>query len=105
MSPEEKAKSVKLANEVHEAAVAAREKMVAAVAATPAGLEFLKYLHEICGQDQSSVYISPQTMTIDPMGTTFNEVRRRVYLQVRAYIPVEARRCIENPIEIKEEKK
>ncbi len=90
---------------VYLAAVAAEKaalaKTVTAVAATESGKELLKFLHRICGYDQTSLVLNRTTGEIDMAASTFNEVRRGVYLQLRPFVPVAVLRDIENPEEKK----
>jgi len=94
----------KAAHIVHAAAVAAertaQRMMVEGVASTEPGKEFLKFLHRICGYSETNLVLNRTTGEIDTVASTFNEVRRGVYLQIRPLIPTEVLREIENPFPI-----
>lgn len=81
-----------------------RKEAFAAVLATEPGKEMFKFIFDICGYDQGDLVVNQRTGLIDADGTTFNAIRRGVYLQLRAYAPVEALKQIEYKEETEEKK-
>lgn len=76
-------------------------KAVTAVLATDAGKELFKFLHQICGYDQTSIVIDLKTGNLDPEKTLYNEARRAVYIQLRNLAPKEILRDVEYSTEEK----
>lgn len=71
-------------------------KAFADVAETEAGQIVFRWMMQQCHYQVSTIVGNPQTHDINAMGTIFNEARRRFYLDLRRYIPVNIRRKIEN---------
>ena len=71
------------------------KRAVAAVAETEAGQMFFRYLHGICGYAEDNLVVGGGR--VDPVATTVNEARRRLYVQIRRYVPVEQLKKIEYP--------
>lgn len=82
-TPEEKRQE----KEATEAAVKARREhmghQVNSVLMTDAGKEVFRYLKDICGFDKPSRVVTT-IGAVDPIGTTCNDERRSIYLQLRA---------------------
>ena len=72
------------------------QKAVISISETAEGQEFFKYLLRQCSFHTSTVVGNPQSHEINIYGTLFNEARRRLYLDIRRYIPHAIRRKIEN---------
>lgn len=83
-TPEEKRQE----KEKTDAIVKARREymghQVNSVLSTEAGKEVFRYLKDICGFDKPS-RVMTATGAIDPVGTTCNDERRNIYLQLRAH--------------------
>jgi hypothetical protein len=60
------------------------------------GQYFLKYLMTVCQYQTSTLSLNPTTQEINPLALTHNEGRRRLWIHFRQFIPVGARRKIEN---------
>lgn len=71
------------------------KKVVEAVLLTDSGKELFRFLHNICGYPLSSLVVNSKDGEISPNGTTFNESRRAVYIQLRNLAPIELLREIE----------
>lgn len=84
LTPEEKrAEKAK-----EDAAIQERRKYMAhqvnSVLSTEAGKAVFKYLHDICGFAKAC-RVTTSTGAVDPIGTTCNDERRSIYLQLRAH--------------------
>lgn len=66
------------------------------IAETEEGRVVLKYLMQVCQYQVSTLSMDPQSQEINPLALVHNEARRRLYLHIRAFIPVAIRRKIEN---------
>lgn len=102
---ERDAKRIEVADKFRQAAEARRQAdraAIVSVAGTESGKAFLKYLHRICGQAESSLVLMPAEGKVSAEATLFNEAKRYVYLQVRGHVPPMALREIE--IQVTEEK-
>lgn len=71
-------------------------RAVAEIAQTEAGQIFFRWMMNSCYFQKSTIVADPTAQEINPMGTIFNESRRRVYLDIRRAIPVGLLRKIEN---------
>ena len=78
-----------------EAELKRRGKMVAAVAETDAGKEFLRFLHDLCGFAFADRVIRVDGQT-DLTATALNSERRNIYLEIRGYMSLDLRKEIEN---------
>ena len=76
-------------------------KAVAAVAETEAGVVFFKEMARTCGFHIGDIVVSPVNGLVDPVATTVNVERRRVYLHFRRMIPAAVRAKIEIEDEVK----
>lgn len=65
------------------------------VAATEAGVKFLRWLKERCFFERSTIVGNPETYEINSIGTIAHEVQRRLYLDIRRHIKPELRKKIE----------
>jgi len=72
------------------------QKAITEVAQTAEGQELFQYLMRQCHFHTSSIVGDPNTHEIMVYGTLFNEANRRIYLDLRRYIPHAIRRKIEN---------
>lgn len=72
------------------------QKAITEVAQTPEGQELFRYLLRQCNFHTSTIVGDPRSHEINIHGTLFNEARRRLYLDIRRYIPHAIRRKIEN---------
>lgn len=72
-------------------------RAVAEIAETEAGQIFFNWLMNSCYFTRSTIEADPQAREINPMGTIFNESRRRLYLDVRRGIPPSLLKKIEHP--------
>ena len=63
------------------------KRAVAEVAQTEAGQIFFNWLMHSCFFTRSTIESDPQAREINPIGTVFNESRRRLSLDVRRGIP------------------
>lgn len=106
-TPEEKRK------EKEAAAAALKERAehfkacVDKVLSSEPGREVFRYLFEICGYAKSS-RSTTSTGAIDPIGTTINDARREIYLQLRAHAEPGLLAEVEYPrknVTVKEENK
>jgi hypothetical protein len=59
------------------------------------GKRALRFLLEICGFHNVSIVGNPQTGDVHDRGTLYNEARRNVYLELRAYLSNEILRDVE----------
>ena len=83
-TPEERRIEKETARKAAEAAKAVLSNQVNSVLQTDAGKAVFRYLFGICGFDKPS-RVETSTGAIDPIGTTCNDERRSVYLQLRAH--------------------
>ncbi len=83
-TPEERRIDKEAARKAAEAAQAVFCNQVDAVLQTDAGKAVFKYLFNICGFNKPS-RVETSTGAVDPIGTTCNDERRSVYLQLRAH--------------------
>jgi len=72
------------------------QKAITEIAQTEDGQELFRYLLRQCNFHTSTIVGNPQSHEINVYGTLFNEARRRLYLDIRRYIPHAIRRKIEN---------
>jgi hypothetical protein len=72
-------------------------RAVAEIAETEAGQIFFHWMMSSCFFTRSTIEADPQAHEINPMGTIFNESRRRLYLDVRRGIPPGLLKKIEHP--------
>jgi hypothetical protein len=72
------------------------QKAVTEIAQTPEGQELFLWLLRQCHFHTSTIVGDPHSHEINVYGTLFNEARRRLYLDLRRYIPSAIRRKIEN---------
>lgn len=63
------------------------KRAVAAIAETEEGQIFFNWLMNSCFFTRSTIEADPTAREINPLGTVFNESRRRLYLDVRRGIP------------------
>lgn len=54
--------------------------------ATPHGKRTLKHIMQICGYQGVSIVGDPTTGDVHDRGTLYNEARRNIYLELRAFI-------------------
>lgn len=64
-----------------------RQEMSIEVAKIDAGIDYIRYIRDICGFEISSVNINPISGEISERNTVYNEARRSVYLELRKYLP------------------
>lgn len=64
-----------------------RQEMSVEVAKTDAGVEYLRYIRDICGFEESSINVNPLSGEISERNTLYSAARRSVYLELRKYIP------------------
>ena len=62
-------------------------RAVAEIAETESGQVFFNWLMNSCFFTRSTIEADPTAREINPLGTIFNESRRRLYLDVRRGIP------------------
>ena len=62
-------------------------RAVTEIAETEAGQIFFNWMMNSCFFTRSTIEADPQGREINPMGTVFNESRRRLYLDIRRGIP------------------
>lgn len=72
------------------------QRAITQIAQTEDGRELFRYLMRMCNFHTSTIVGNPQSHEINIYGTLFNEARRRLYLDLRRYIPHAIRRKIEN---------
>ena len=72
------------------------QKAIREVSETAEGQEFLRYLMRQCSFHTSTIVGDPHSHEINVYGTLFNEARRRLYLDLRRFIPQNIRRKVEN---------
>ena len=68
-----------------------------AVAETEAGIILFRALAETCGFHLADLVVNRATGIVDPIATTLNVERRRVYLDFRRHLPAEMLAKIEFP--------
>lgn len=66
------------------------------IAETQDGQIFFNWLQNTCMFTRSTIEANPQAQEINPLGTIFNESRRRLYLDVRRAIPKALRNKFED---------
>lgn len=71
-------------------------RAVAEIAETEAGQIFFNWMMNSCFFTRSTIEADPTAREINPMGTIFNESRRRLYLDVRRGIPTGLLKKIEH---------
>ena len=71
-------------------------RAVAEIAETEAGQIFFNWMMNSCFFTRSTIEADPQAREINPIGTIFNESRRRLYLDVRRGIPAGLLKKIEH---------
>jgi hypothetical protein len=71
-------------------------RAVAEIAETEAGQVFFNWLMNSCFFTRSTIEADPTAREINPLGTIFNESRRRLYLDVRRGIPAGLLKKIEH---------
>jgi hypothetical protein len=72
------------------------QKAIIEVSQTASGQELFRWLGGQCNFYTSSIVGDPSSHEVMVYGTLFNEARRRLYLDVRRFIPQAIRRKIEN---------
>ena len=72
------------------------KRAVIEIAETEAGQIFFNWMMKSCFFARSTIEADPQAREINPMGTIFNESRRRLYLDVRRGIPTGLLKKIEH---------
>ena len=72
------------------------QKAITEVSQTPEGQELFRWLGRQCNFYTSSIVGDPTSHEVMVYGTLFNEARRRLYLDIRRFIPHTIRRKIEN---------
>lgn len=75
------------------------------IAATQAGIDFLRGLYEKCGCNKYSVVIDPNSGELSIHSTVYNEARRSLYLDLRQLLPNDVIRKIETPEEGNDDEK
>lgn len=80
------------------------KKVVENVLMTDSGKKLFRHLHNICGYSLSSIVVNSKDGEISPNGTTFNESRRAVYINLRELAPVELLREVEYSEKTEEKK-
>jgi len=63
------------------------KRAVAEIAETEAGQIFFNWMMGSCFFTRSTIESNPSAREINPLGTVYNESRRRLYLDVRRGIP------------------
>lgn len=105
---EDKKEEIVARRKRHEELVAAARKEMSdafeAVAGTESGKKVLRYLHNVCGFDKIGLVMKANTGEVDPIATTYNECRRMVYIQMRAFLSTETLKQIEYPNKEEEKK-
>ena len=71
-------------------------RAVAEIAETEAGQIFFNWMMNTCFFTRSTIEADPHAREINPLGTVFNESRRRLYLDVRRAIPTGTLKKIEH---------
>ena len=71
-------------------------RAIAEIAETEAGQIFFNWMMQSCFFTRSTIEADPTAREINPMGTIFNESRRRLYLDVRRGIPAGTLKKIEH---------
>ena len=72
------------------------KRAVVEIAETEAGQIFFNWMMNSCFFTRSTIEADPQAREINPLGTVFNESRRRLYLDIRRGIPSALLRKIEH---------
>lgn len=73
-----------------------RIKAIQEIAETEAGQIFFNWMMNSCFFTRSTIESDPKAHEINPLGTIFNESRRRLYLDVRRAIPAALLKKIEH---------
>ncbi|MBW1672034.1 MAG: hypothetical protein JRJ45_00060 [Deltaproteobacteria bacterium] len=71
-------------------------RAITEIAETEAGQIFFNWMMNSCFFTRSTIEADPTAREINPMGTIFNESRRRLYLDVRRGIPAGLLKKIEH---------
>lgn len=71
-------------------------KAITAIAETEEGQIFFNWMMNSCFFTRSTIEADPTAREINPLGTVFNESRRRLYLDVRRGIPAGLLKKIEH---------
>lgn len=81
------------------------KKAVLSVAETEAGVLLFRALAWKCGFTSADIAVNRATGLVDPIATMLNVERRRLYLELRQYLPFEILQKIEfsAPMETKAE--
>lgn len=64
-----------------------RQEMSIDIAKTDSGIEYIRYIRDICGFEKLSISMNPISGEISERNTIYNEARRSVYLELRKYFP------------------
>lgn len=72
------------------------KRAVAEIAETEAGQIFFNWMMNSCFFTRSTIEADPTAREINPLGTIFNESRRRLYLDIRRGIPAGLLKKIEH---------
>lgn len=83
-TPDERRAEKETLRKAAEASRAVFVSQVNSVLQTDAGKAVFKYLYGICGFNKPARVIT-STGAVDPVGTTCNDERRYIYLQLRSY--------------------
>ena len=71
-------------------------RAVTEIAETEAGQIFFNWMMNSCFFTRSTIEADPTAREINPLGTIFNESRRRLYLDIRRGIPTGLLKKIEH---------
>jgi len=72
------------------------KRAIVEIAETEQGQIFFHWLANSCFFSRSTIESNPSAREINPLGTVYNEARRRLYLDIRRAIPKALLRKIEN---------
>ena len=64
-----------------------RQELSISVAKTDEGIEYLRWLRDLCGFGVCSININPISGEISDKNTLYQEARKSVYLELRKYFP------------------
>ena len=87
-------KQVEQQKKINEARQKVR-KIINSVANTDDGLEFLVFLADACGFNNSSILRLNQQGSVDPLVTAYEEGRRSIFSGLRGFLSVDVRCKIE----------
>lgn len=64
-----------------------RQEMSIEVAKLDAGIDYIRYIRDICGFEQTDISFNSISGEISPINSLYNSARRSVYLELRKYLP------------------